>query len=353
MSKNISQLKKDELFVLDQFFKLQFKAKFRYGTMGSFFWKIFINPFGRGFVNAIHHDDKIVATTSITPKSLLINQVEYAVAEIGDTYTDRKYQGRGFFSMLVNESRKVANDSGIKLIYGTPNNQSLPGYIKNMGFNLVDKLRITSYRFELKIYNILYPKIGTFFASIINVFYCIIIRIFNFSIDLFYPLSGKYKLEIIYSLDESWDVFWKEASKEWDVIFSRDFKTLSWRFFLNPEMYSFIVVKENDKVVGYTVYKVLPDVIGNRAVIADFLFLKGHTKAFNNCLKNIKKSAFELDINSITLWCDSSSLYHKSLIKNGFFSFRKIPLICYIDDFFDNIKWGKRIHFTMSDSDNV
>ena len=144
MEKNITPIVRDQLFSLDLFFKNQFKGKSRYGTMGSFFWKIFTNPFGKGFVNAIHHEGNIVATTSITPKSLFIKQVEYTAAEIGDTYTDRKFQGRGLFSLLVNESRKVANDAEIKFIYGTPNNQSLPGYIKNTGFNIVDEFKYKS-----------------------------------------------------------------------------------------------------------------------------------------------------------------------------------------------------------------
>jgi hypothetical protein len=353
MNKNISSLEKDQLFSLDLFFKNQFKGNYRYGTMGSFFWKIFTNPFGKGFVKAIHHEDNIVAITSITPKSLFIKQVEYTAAEIGDTYTDRKFQGRGFFSLLVNESRKVANDSGIKFIYGTPNNQSMPGYLKNAGFNIVDEFKISTYRFELRVDHILRSKIGGFSASLINFLFEILIRVFNFLIGIFYPSSRVYKIEIINSLDENWDIFWKKASREWDVIFNRDYKSLNWRFFSNPDIYTFLVVRESERIVGYCIYRIMPDILGNRLVIADFLFLKGHLKAFNNCLKTIKKSSFELNINSITLWCDSGSIYHKILVKNGFFSHNKVPLICYMNDFYNKFKGIKNVHFTMSDSDNV
>lgn len=353
MSNKVVKISQNRLFELDNFFKVQFKGETRYGTMGSFFWKIFFNPVDDGIINVIEENQNIVATTSITPKKMLLNQVEFLVGEIGDTYTDRKFQGRGFFSMLVNESRSMAMNSGMKLIYGTPNDQSLPGYIKNNGFKIVNEIQIESLRFELKVYHLFHKKIGKFLASILNSFFYLFIIMYNFFLN-FLNLSRKnYYLNESSILDKNWNVFWNEVSEEWDFIFSRDYESLYWRFFLNPETYSFITVKEKDKIVGYTVYKILPDKIGNRAVIADFLFLKNHSNAFNYCIKEIKKRSMDLDLNSITIWCDSKSIYRKNLIKNGFIAFRKIPLICFIDDFLLTIKWGKKIHFTMSDTDNI
>jgi hypothetical protein len=353
MSNKVENISKDRLFELDNFFKIQFKGDTRYGTMGSFYWKIFSNPINQGFINVIDYNQQMVATTTITPKKLLINQTEIFAGEIGDTYTDKKFQGRGFFSLLVNESRQMAISSGIKLIYGTPNNQSLPGYVKNNGFKVVNEIKLKSYRFELKVYNLLYKKIGKFFATSLNSIFYLCIVILNFILNILLPINKNYKLETINNLDENWNEFWYEVSKEWDLIFSRDYVDLNWRYFLNPEIYSFIIVKEGQKIVGYTVYRILPDKIGNRAVIADFLFLENHNKAFNNCIKEIKKRCLDLDLNSISIWCDSNSPYKKIITKNGFFAFRDIPLICYIDSFFMNIKWGKKIHFTISDSDNI
>lgn len=353
MSNKVENINQDRLFELDNFFKVQYKGELRYGTMGSFYWKIFTNPVKQGFINVINHNKQMVATTTITPKKLFLNNTEILVGEIGDTYTDKKFQGRGFFSMLVNESREKANNLGIKLIYGTPNNQSLPGYVKNNGFKIVNEIEIKSYRFELKVYNILYKKIGKYLATILNSIFYLFIAILNVFINILLPINNNYKLETTDYLDQNWNVFWNEVSKEWDMIFSRDYVDLNWRYFLNPEIYSFIIVKEGEKIVGYTVYRILPDKIGNRAVIADFLFLKNHNEAFNNCIKEIKKRCIDLDLNSITIWCNSNSPYKKTIKKNGFFAFREIPLICYIDDFFMNINWGKKIHFTMSDSDNI
>ena len=104
--KKIVELDKNRLVDVDYFFKFQFNSDLiRYGTIGAFTWKIFSNPNRNGIIFAICDDDNnIVSTTTLTPKSFFIYQKEYLVAEIGDTYTEFNYQGKGFFTQLINHS---------------------------------------------------------------------------------------------------------------------------------------------------------------------------------------------------------------------------------------------------------
>ena len=53
MSNKVENINQDRLFELDNFFKVQFKGELRYGTMGSFYWKIFSNPVKQGLINVI------------------------------------------------------------------------------------------------------------------------------------------------------------------------------------------------------------------------------------------------------------------------------------------------------------
>jgi predicted acetyltransferase len=148
-----NEVGKNDLFDLDKFFKVHFVNSFRYGTMGSFYWKMFVNPIDIGFVNAFFNDDKIIATTSITPKYVYFKKNRFIAGEIGDTYVSRKFQGRGFFQKLVNDSREKAVENGVAFIYGTPNSQSLPIYTKNCEFNILENLNVKNYRFDLNIYH--------------------------------------------------------------------------------------------------------------------------------------------------------------------------------------------------------
>lgn len=353
MSNNISQLDKEELYKLDSFFKIQFKGRYRYGTMGYFFWKIFLNPFGKGFMSVIKNGSDIVATTSITPRYLMLNQKQVPVAEIGDTYTDSKFQGRGYFSSLVNESCDFAEVNGIKLIYGTPNNQSLPGYLKNTSFKRLPFLDISSYSYLLRADHILMPKIGRIFSSLFNIIFSLFVYLHNFLFNFYFSDDEDCIIENVVKLPDDWNQFWNDVSKQWDFLFYRDAESIQWRFFSTPEKYNFLIVKSSDRIVGYTVYKILPDISQSTLMIADFLFLDGYESAFNKCLKLIRKTGITSNINSIALWCDTQSVYSRILKKNGFISGNDFPVICNKVGFSEELNKPKRVHFTLSDSDNI
>lgn len=100
-----------------------------------YLWKIVENPHGCGFVSLAVDKGKIVGTTTITRKKIWFRGQWVNGAEIGDTFTDPDYQRMGIFTKLVKSTRDRALKSGVQLIYGTPNSQSLPGYEKNCSFH--------------------------------------------------------------------------------------------------------------------------------------------------------------------------------------------------------------------------
>lgn len=124
-------------------------------SASAFAWKLGpANPAGPGFLSLGLCEDKVVATTSITLKRLWIDGREVIGGEIGDTYTaaafrrggqprhlaagnsDAKaYVNRSIFGRLVSETSGRAHKAGIGIIYGTPNANSMPGYVKRLGFH--------------------------------------------------------------------------------------------------------------------------------------------------------------------------------------------------------------------------
>lgn len=347
------RLKTDDLFDLDLFFKKQYVGQSRYGTMGAFFWKIFMNPNMEGFVNLIKDRSKIAACTSITPKSLLVNNQLFSAAEIGDTYTDKDYQGKGLFSILINQSREEANNLGIKFVYGTPNNQSLPGYQKRANFDVVESVDVRSLRFQVSIDKVLREKGGWFLANLGNLAFGFFVRVYNSWLNLKLPLKGFIKVEEKFELPPDWDIFWSKASAEWDFIFNKDFDSMFWRYMQSPDKYNLLVLRSNLAMVGFCVYRFVSDVSGTNLVIADFLALKEHPESLNSAIRHLKSLGFKKEVKSISLWCESKSPYFRIFRKNGFLNVSSIPLITYRDALFEHLKSIKSPHFVMADSDNI
>jgi GNAT superfamily N-acetyltransferase len=99
-------------------------------------WWCFENPYGGAFAVATHQG-KVVATCYIGGKRTASEgEQEVAAFEIGETATDPEHQRRGLFSKLVNACTKYAFEHGGRLVYGTPNRQSTPGYAK-LGFDIL------------------------------------------------------------------------------------------------------------------------------------------------------------------------------------------------------------------------
>jgi hypothetical protein len=119
-----------------------------------FWWKLGdVNPAGRGYLSLAISDNQVIATTSITPKRLWVDGRVIVGGEIGDTYTSEAFRRKGrpidlymdnkdpeayvnksVFGRLVMQTRRRAEKAGFKLIYGTPNQNSMPGYVSRLNF---------------------------------------------------------------------------------------------------------------------------------------------------------------------------------------------------------------------------
>lgn len=340
----------ENLFLLDQFFKIQFNDNYRYGQMGYFYWKLLKNRSGLGFINYYNDNNKIIATTSVTPKSLIINSNEKLVAEIGDTYVDKKAQGKGLFTSLV---KKSINDSEkMHLIYGTPNHLSMPIYLSKCNFFENELFKVHSFVRPLNIRNFLKKRIGYIPASILSFFYKIFVRINVMFSNIIFNSSKNFSYEKIEFFDDNFNKLWDLAKDEWDFIFKRNKEMLEWRFSLNPKKYNKLVFKKNDLIIGYVIYTISYNDGDSKLTIADFLFLKQYNSALSYAINILNNTALEKNINSISLWYSLQSDLTKILLKNSFYRFNQVPIIFNksseeISNLLNNV------HFTISDSDNI
>lgn len=101
-------------------------------------WKHHVNPAGESFgVVALDDNNARCAGVRVMMQWQLSRSGEYAVqaARAVDTATHPDYQRRGLFTRMTMECLQQAVDHQHQMIFNTPNNNSLPGYLK-MGWAL-------------------------------------------------------------------------------------------------------------------------------------------------------------------------------------------------------------------------
>jgi len=115
-----------------------------------FRWKLGeSNPAGSGVLALAMCDDVVAGVMTATRKNLLLNGQRVSGVEVGDTFTNPAFRRAGralvlaaesdgpdhylnksVFGRLVNDVTLLLIDRGIQFVYGTPNDQSLPGYLR-------------------------------------------------------------------------------------------------------------------------------------------------------------------------------------------------------------------------------
>jgi GNAT superfamily N-acetyltransferase len=106
-----------------------------------FRWKHFGNPFGRSFMLVAELDDTIVGLRAFMRWRFLSGSQELTAVRAVDTATHPHYQGRGIFSRLTQRALQDL-DSGIHFVFNTPNEKSLPGYLR-LGWRTVGKVPVS------------------------------------------------------------------------------------------------------------------------------------------------------------------------------------------------------------------
>ncbi len=342
----------EDLSDIGLFFKKFYLGVGDYGAMGYFDWKILKNYVQPGIINLIKDDGKIVSTASLTPKQLYSKGQIIDIAEIGDVYTHSDYQRQGMFSLLGNETRKEGEKRNLRFIYGLPNQAALPGWIKN-NFGVIDNLEMSSFLYPLNIKHRIQGTLHWTISSIVSSLMGVLLFL-NFKLRGFLYQSDKNIVaKEIFECSKDWDVFWDKAKKSYDFILNRDKRSITWRYFNNPNKYHLIGLYMKEDLIGYLAYRIITDTNIKNTVIADFLTLPGYESAISSGLNSVVDESFKLGVDNIILWCIEDNKFAETFKKKGFFKRTNVPVICYQNSFSKEIIQSSSFHFTIGDSDNI
>jgi hypothetical protein len=105
-----------------------------------------------GFENVgfIAHDEhkQPAAFYGVYPCMVEYQGKKYLVAQSGDTMTHSAHTGKGLFTQLAQKTYDYCKENGFHLVFGFPNENSFPGFIKRLGWSHFDDM--TPYLIRVK-----------------------------------------------------------------------------------------------------------------------------------------------------------------------------------------------------------
>ena len=105
-----------------------------------FRWKHLENPFGPSFMLVAETDGRIVGLRAFMRWEFVAGDRRFRAVRAVDTATHPGYQGRGIFSQLTLEALDALRHQA-DFVFNTPNEKSLPGYLK-MGWRVVGQVPV-------------------------------------------------------------------------------------------------------------------------------------------------------------------------------------------------------------------
>lgn len=106
----------------------------------SLWWLYGDNPEGQVVGFDAFAGDELVAHYACIPTSVKVEgRVVRSLLSL-NTATHPEYRGKGLFTQLAEKTYQVAGEVGFHSVYGIANANSTPGFVRKLGFNLIQPL---------------------------------------------------------------------------------------------------------------------------------------------------------------------------------------------------------------------
>lgn len=324
-------------------------------SVEHFLWKLCRNPTGAGILSYAAVEGRVIACVTITARSLWWRGRTIFGGEFGDAYTDPEYRGIRFdpagirfyqlsatglrewpddsrtapeslFVRLAQMTAKSALDQGMELIYGVPNEQSYPRFVKHLGY----------FTLPIRVASLELP--GTLKIS-----------------DLDKAEEYGFTFTEIHSAIPELDAFWAKVRKQRDFCISRDRSYFQYRFFDNPlATYRLHGLHKSKQLIGLAVTR-KHVVLRSRLDIclADWLYDTSEPRAFEMLISYaLKQSTRGIDAH-LTTWSGAGLPETEVLQRMGFDEAWSTSIVLNDRGIMEDMMRGCKIDLTIATSDNI
>jgi hypothetical protein len=142
---NIEQIKDSNYDLTKTLYKNSFRVNHSISTIKR---KYDTSVFGHKNIGyfAVTPDKRPAAFYGVFPIIMTINSIDVPVAQSGDTMTAPDHRNKGLFVLLAKKTYELAEENGIQIIFGFPNENSFPGFKKKLDWQFIGSMQKFSIR---------------------------------------------------------------------------------------------------------------------------------------------------------------------------------------------------------------
>jgi GNAT superfamily N-acetyltransferase len=263
-----------------------------------FRWKHFANPFGASFMLIGEADGRIVGFRAFLRWRFQAGESTFHAVRAVDTATHPDHQRSGIFSRLTRDALAGLRDD-TDLVFNTPNEKSLPGYLK-MGWEVVATVR-PSLRVRRPL---------RFVRGLRS------LRDLDGAAGEPPPVEAEPAVEALRDEDAVSALLEAAGSELRGLHTPRDVPYLRWRYGTAPLLdYRAVRVERAGFLSGLALFRIRPRGILWEAAIAELVVRPGDARTAGQLLRDVARSA---RADHLTCWSPSGSTAARAARKHGF-----------------------------------
>jgi hypothetical protein len=282
-------------------------------SIESYNWQFrqFPNIANSSFEYCSYIEDEMIGYYAAVPYRYKIMNSLTDVGMVCGVMTSTKHRGKGIFTQMGKYSTAELAKS-VPFTTGYPIRQSvIPGHLK-VGWKIAFELPL--YSKLIRSNSVLATKKISFLSYLVNPF----LSLYNFFLATKSPnvYSADFYTEI--NSIEGYDEFVKEWVKSVPNALIKDSEFAKWRYSRPWKNYSFLVIKKNKSIVGFTSFcSVIKEGIPSYGLL-DLMILPQYADCLGYLYKNLYTKAKSERIEAIMFMMSKHSAKQYKVIKNGY-----------------------------------
>jgi hypothetical protein len=290
-------------------------------TKNTYEWNYEKNPYGNAICWCARDEssDSLVGSAAYFPRKVFLKGGPVNAAIAADFVVNEEHRVYGPALKLQREGHSKLKENGFRLVYGVPNDLGRLFFFR-IGYKKMGKIdtfiKIIKTQRLSKGY-LLQSLPQTKGSKVINPILTskISLKVIDFIVKLRskerrHKKMNKYSVETPKFFDERFDVFWKKAKNQFDIIGERSSTFLNWRYIESPlQEYKIFCIKDGkENIEGYVVYYFKD----NRYYVVDMLF-SNRNDALNSLLAEFSLYARANEIGAIIIHYLGNSIFENRI----------------------------------------